>query len=335
MKVYKGYQIFCVADGCGWGERPKEASNRLKDSFLDYFEGKTFKTLKEISTHLVHACAFANHCISYGKEDIWMAGTSTALGGLIVELEEKKKKKKNETNNVPPWAFVFLSIGDCKCFKWDCALKTCTDITAGNRVHVTDARDPGGRLGPQKKDGQPDLRNLDMFWVGCNEGDIIMTMSDGVHDNLDPQTLGHVPSEFGQKVDSWDDIDPKLCTDIKTKFMNDLITKIITTDISEVPQSFMNDPLPLSNNTEARPVTPALITKRLVRYCLKLTRNAREWMEQNPNGTLESDYQKYPGKLDHTTCVACMVGTHEPNVEEDDVPDNGQTSSLRPEVWPY
>jgi len=74
-----------------------------------------------------------------------MAGTSTALGGLIVELERDKDP------SLPPWAFVFITIGDCKCFKYDIATETCSDITAGNRMNITDARDPGGRLGPQKK----------------------------------------------------------------------------------------------------------------------------------------------------------------------------------------
>jgi len=273
IQTYRGCQIICVADGCGWGERPREASNRLRDNFVLYFteKAKNVKTLKDISEHLVTSFAYANHYISYDKSDIWMAGTSTALGGLVVELERDKD------STLPAWAFVFITIGDCKCFKYDVNTETCVDVTAGNRMNITDARDPGGRLGPQKKNGDPDLRNLDLYWVGCNEGDILIAMSDGVHDNLDPQSIGLPPSDFGLEQSNWDDVDIQQCTNIKTKFMNELITKIITTERDD--GSSLGG-LNLSTPPTKRAITPALITKKLVRHCLETTKNSREWMNQ-------------------------------------------------------
>jgi len=165
--------------------------------------------------------------------------------------------------------------------------------------------------------------------VGCNEGDILISMSDGVHDNLDPQSIGVPPSDFGLKEETWDDVDIQVCTNIKTQYMNDLITKIITTERDE---SSSGGGLGITGSASAkRAITPALITKRLVRHCLEMTKNSREWMEQNPQGILESNYQKFPGKLDHTTCVACVVGPYDPS-QNDDKPT---AKSLRPEVWPF
>lgn len=54
-------------------------------------------------------------------------------------------------------------------------------------------------------------------------------------------------------------------------------------------------------------ITPAMITKKSIRYCRELTSTSRQWMEQNPNGALIHDYVKFPGKLDHTTCVSVQV----------------------------
>jgi len=46
----------------------------------------------------------------------------------------------------------------------------------------------------------------------------------------------------------------------------------------------------------------------LVEHCIKLTDISREFMEKNPDKGLPKDYRKFPGKLDHTTCVSIKVG---------------------------
>lgn len=40
---------------------------------------------------------------------------------------------------------LFIPLGDCKAFKWTSSTGKVVDITEGNRVDVTDVRDPGGR----------------------------------------------------------------------------------------------------------------------------------------------------------------------------------------------
>jgi len=317
--------LICVADGCGWGERAMQASHRLRENFIEYFSKvKSVKTLREIAVHLVTSLACANYFISYDKKDIWMAGTTTGLCGLLVELETTKHP------NLPPWAFVFVSIGDCKCFHFNTAKQSCEDITVGNRMNITDARDPGGRLGPHHKNGDPDLRNLELFWVGCNEGDMILVVSDGVHDNLDPQCLGFSPSQFELEFSNWDEVDIKEALKIKSKFMNEYITKIILGENSKEENEDYTSSLLSTSSMNKRALTPPLACKRLIRHCQDTTKKSREWMEQNPQGVLEPDYKKYPGKLDHTTVVACFVGIYDPTNEKPP-----QSQSLHPEVWPF
>lgn len=54
-------------------------------------------------------------------------------------------------------------------------------------------------------------------------------------------------------------------------------------------------------------MSPGSITTRIIQFCLSMTGNGREWMEQNPQDKLPNDYIKYPGKMDHATCVTMKV----------------------------
>ncbi len=46
------------------------------------------------------------------------------------------------------WAFLCISVGDCKVLKYSESTKILTDITWGNRADSRDASDHGGRIGP-------------------------------------------------------------------------------------------------------------------------------------------------------------------------------------------
>lgn len=41
------------------------------------------------------------------------------------------------------------------------------------------------------------MGNLSLKYVFCSEGDLIITMTDGVHDNFDPFFHGLSPAELG------------------------------------------------------------------------------------------------------------------------------------------
>jgi len=193
--------------------------------------------------------------------------------------------------------------------------KKIVDVTVGNRCNVDDPRDPGGRLGPYKGNGQPDLRNLDMFSVGCNDKDIIILVSDGVHDNLDPSHMGLSPKDksVGLNYDNWADVPVEESLEAKTKFMDNYYSKIIKEEAQKCGQE----------------VTPSLICQKSIRHCRDLTSSSRQWMEQNPNGVLVHDYVRFPGKLDHTTCVCYQVGTYVPG--QNDIP----VQSLDTAIWPF
>lgn len=186
--------------------------------------------------------------------------------------------------------FVCASIGDCKIYHYSASTKTFSDITYNNREDSLDPSDPGGRLGPFGKTAAPDLRNLDLYSTVCCKGDLIICVSDGVHDNLDPQLLGITPSELSIKdYTTWEEVPPSVACIVKSKFALRLLN-ILHNDIDE-------------------PLTAKRSVNILINHALKVTSTTREWAQLNPRFKLPEDYRKFPGKVDHTTCVAFEVGT--------------------------
>lgn len=53
--------------------------------------------------------------------------------------------------------------------------------------------------------------------------------------------------------------------------------------------------------------TPKAIADTIIASAERQTETSREWMEKNPNLKLPQDYCKYPGKMDHITCLAFVV----------------------------
>src|SRR3990167_8000844 len=100
----------------------------------------------------------------------------------------------------------------------------------------------------------PDLRNLAAFWQPVEEGDIIMAMSDGVYDNLDPQIQGLQPHDFDLNYNSWDNVPQTMLYHLKqrylVRFVEDLIGK-----------------MPL--------VTPSFLQHRIIEYCINISSVSR------------------------------------------------------------
>ncbi len=143
----------------------------------------------------------------------------------------------------------------------------------------------GGRLGPFVGQGEPDLRNFKLYYCTCEEGDMIMIMSDGVHDNLDPMSLGKLPKDLGLSAVKWTDVPAREAERAKDAFM-----------------------LRLGADLLGRPESPKQAGVLLLQHALNITQPSRDFMITNPKLRLPSDYTLYPGKMDHTTCLTVRVG---------------------------
>lgn len=69
----------------------------------------------------------------------------------------------------------------------------------------------------------------------------------------------------------------------------------------------------VGGNCSLKPETKTTVenlTEKLVIQSQVLTRSSRDWMGENPNKPLPEDYSKFPGKMDHATCVSIKIQSH-------------------------
>ena len=306
--------IFSVADGCNWGAQPRRAALIASRTFCDFVKHNLSQmtTINETGNMFLHAFEAAHNRIVEGFEQskIWECGTTTLLGGAIMELAPTAQFVERR------WGVVLASVGDCKAFLISSRFKTVSDLTVGMRQgHAAiDASDCGGRLGPHVGEGNPDLRNLAFFYHAADEGDVLICVSDGVYDNLDPQSLGVSPVEVGLEGDSWEDqTDLKRVDEVKQVYVCQMIRDIVfgpqkadanTTLISD--ESFAA-PIVVTTPRSSSSLNPGDIVDKLISHCLTTTQSSREFMEKHPDKILPKSYKEYPGKLDHTTCIALKV----------------------------
>jgi hypothetical protein len=140
-----------LADGCSWGVEPRDAALKSVKVFVDYMR----KYQKEIVTtevmpHLMlRAFLAAHNSIIEGRteETLFQAGSTTLyvylfaivtisrLAGMVVELQEQPHPSSQ-------WAFICVSLGDCKAYHWSATTKEVSEITKNSRQNIID---PKGR----------------------------------------------------------------------------------------------------------------------------------------------------------------------------------------------
>lgn len=231
---------------------------------------------------LLRAFRNAHKAICHGRteETLYLAGTTTMMAGIVVELETPKDEY--------PFAIVLASVGDCKAYCYKSREKRFDEITKGNR-EGHDARDPGGRIGPTLgENGDPDLRNLRIQIYYCDPNDIIFMVSDGVHDNLDPYYRGLTPKEINIEVENevWDNIPNEIRKQKSCEFVEGYMKNLL----------------------QDKAISCHSITKSLLENSFQTTKSSREFLETNPGRRIPSDRKKFPGKMDHTTCISTKVG---------------------------
>uniref|UniRef100_A0A6B2L221 PPM-type phosphatase domain-containing protein n=1 Tax=Arcella intermedia TaxID=1963864 RepID=A0A6B2L221_9EUKA len=291
-----------ICDGCSWGPRSHEASQKASKTFCDYMSSETLHektdTSDALMVHLQNALFAAHKSIAHDKagNNVFQAGTTTLCGGVLAKLDSE----------VDEWAFVCISVGDSKAFHWSAANRKVKDITWGNRFDARDPSDCGGRIGPYSPQGEPDLRNLRFYFAACNKDDLIMVVTDGIYDNLDPEHLGMDPRSVSKEYDydSWDDMPNILVKQAKEDYVVAQIEKFIESSETKSPQE---------------------ITKKLILNSFMVTERSRTYMENHPNEAEPKSYKAFPGKMDHVTCITIKIKS----LEEVEVDADEQLKNLR------
>ena len=115
-----------------------------------------------------------------------------------------------------------------------------------------------------------------------------MAMSDGVHDNLHPASLDITPQDLKiADLDSWENSQVKGLEEAASRFRVQYFKKLL-------------------GNKE---YTPHNILTTAIHHSETTTSQSRDFMETKPGKRLPKDYGLYPGKMDHSTCVAFRVGS--------------------------
>jgi len=278
--VYHNRAILAVADGCNWGTRSAKASHDALEGLSSYLisHEAEMTSLQHTGHLLLRAICEANKKVYSAGTELWQIGTTTLLCGVVAEVIKDEAKDEHE------WYWICASVGDCKVMLWNCASGKVTDITRDNRC--ADMRDPGGRLGPYAgKD--PDLRNLALYFRAVKPGDILILCSDGVYDNFDPVFLGKKPRDIGLNYDDWKAVPDDVVERSKESFVTNYAAGLLK---------------PLSR------VTPTTLADTWIKHAVQQTAGARRFMEENPGKRQPNDYKLFPGKMDHTSALAYLVG---------------------------
>jgi len=181
----QGGYIGMVADGCSQGLRSRAAAKLGADTVMQNVSSG--KTLREIARQQIETLLEASQAIVEKGDEV---GQTTLAEAQIID-----------------GYLMGTYVGDSKIFIIG-AEGECIEPTISSRDESQDARDSGGRIGnyvtaSNGKEGA-DLRNFSSFAVKLKPGDRVIICSDGVHDNLDPYTLGKKPSDYGLNEESWD-----------------------------------------------------------------------------------------------------------------------------------
>jgi hypothetical protein len=326
--AFKNRMLIAIADGCSIGTRAQQAATRAVNSFVNELRDThmNIQELRDVGKELLRCAARVHEAIKIGKANIWDAGTTTLLAGILCQTET------HASLNNCQWCFNCISIGDCRAYHWSRQTTRIREITEGNRTNLTDSKDPGGRLGPYIYQGAPDLRNMKLYFTGCNEGDLIIICTPGVHDNFDPQVNGYTPKDLKSLVEKVTAFDQEYQQQQLQKGEEVLVSRIIRTQTDTVVGSI--DPNYLPEKWEKMdppqadalkslyrtklfekliteleyPINPIRVTKRIMDYCSQNTSGLREFMEQNPERVRPNDPKLYPGKIDHSTVMTLQVG---------------------------
>lgn len=283
--------VVALADGCNWGIGPRDAAHHAVNNLIEYLTATHRKatTIRELGFLLMRGFSVAHSAIVSSMQDnpTVSPGTTTLVGGFAVRLTQPLDPVQQPGCL---WAFVYASIGDCRVFRWDAQNKQVQALGGHHqRAMVTDAKDPGGRLGPHNGHFA-DTRNFDICAIPVASGDILCLSSDGVTDNLDPQNLGLSPADL--RPDKY--MPSQDWGTLPLAEAQALIDQHICASAKKLAEERAGD----------LPVTPDIMVNALIDHALQVTDSSRQFMLDHPNLPLPKDYRAFPGKMDHTTIIA-------------------------------
>ncbi len=213
---------------------------------------------------------------------------------------------KNPSSEEYPYLLLTMNLGDGQSFIY--RDEELIPTTQDTRDDLSNLRDPGGKMGlctpiPMKMDE----RNLHYSLTPCRSKDLLLFMTDGVLDNLNPERLGFLPQ--GSLTPPW--VLEKLS---EASYLSiEQIHRLLNTLDADVP-NWKQLTLERSNQIHSNFSKALLklliseaddlstINETLTQFCYNITEGHRK-----PHSKNSYEYTKPLGKPDHTTCLSYQI----------------------------
>ena len=286
--------IMAIADGSGWGKKPRLAARCAVRASIEHIldSTKTFNnqpTSEMILTILTSAMEASQKCINKHQ------ATVTTLSIAVV----------CETAN-GSWGVFTLSLGDSRVYVYCPRYQTLMETTIGSHPSngIRSTRDSGGALGPAIGT-LPDLENLSFSYVSVVPGDFVILTTDGISDNFIPP----------KSINGQDESDRIKTAETGTPFTIPSHSGRLEVDpcckISyELHKAIHTHHQTLNNNISAQTIALSLVNR-----VTEITEEKRQFhsnfqdkeSEAQSLQTIVEMKKKKLGKLDHATVLSYQV----------------------------
>lgn len=298
--------VMALADGVGWGEKPRLAARCAVRGCMEFIHQELFVSPECFQYTALNTDNIAHILLKSLRRAqdliIQKEGTMTTLCvSLVCPLLVPDGDKT--------WAMVTVNVGDSLAYVYSPTTGRVREVTVGSHIKDRDMRDAGGVLGPA--DGvNPDLENLTCSLTTLRPGDMVFLTSDGVSDNFDPVVLRKarpVPTSR-TPVEQTASLTMELPLMTRVERQNWQVSKM-----AEV----LNANLQSEEDRTAR-----LLCASLVDFAVRHTHERRELLEApdvahlselpreertRVQNRLEEQLRTATGKLDHAAVVAFKV----------------------------
>ncbi len=174
--------VAAIADGCGWGKKPRLAARCAVRAAVEYISNNITKFNKHPSSEtllgiLKEAMDASQDCILAHK------ATLTTLS-IAVTCQ----------TTAGTWAVFTVSLGDSRVFVYSQRHHTLMELTIGSHPSngVRCLNNCGGSLGPAIGT-LPDWEGLSFSFTPICKGDVVTLMTDGISDNFE---LSKIPNDL-------------------------------------------------------------------------------------------------------------------------------------------
>lgn len=289
VQVRDNLAVLSVADGSGWGVKPRLAARCAVRAVMEHVTANLSQIRETPTSHTIASILLDSVTVKAQELIMEHDGTLTTLSAAVV----------CEMSQPGEWGLFVVAVGDSPVYVYCPHTHKTHEVTVGCHPlnGERDQRMAGGTLGPSMGN-RPDLENLTVAFKTICEGDIVFCASDGISDNFSAEAFSHATGL----------VHPDVAQGKIKQCCNSII------HLNEVLNTHHEE---MGSNMSAQTVVA-----KLVNYAAELTEQKRLFYsncieqginikrKKNEDPDFAEQLEMLPGKLDHATVVAVQVGKH-------------------------